>query len=140
MSLLFLVLFGCIVKIMNTLNEKEKATMFAKYVCYEIKAALSAKKLRQTTVAKALGYEQGNLSKWLNGKPVMPIEVAFRICQYAGIQLVDIVSIAEMKIKILYQSDLHDHAASHISRRPSDFAIASYCDPYRDEEQQSDEW
>ena len=67
---------------MNKLEDR--AELFAKSVGSEIKAMLVAKKITQLEICRALNCQQSNLSKWLNGKPNIPIEVAYKICEYAG--------------------------------------------------------
>ncbi|RIY26679.1 hypothetical protein CJI52_05925 [Bifidobacteriaceae bacterium WP022] len=122
---------------MNKLEDR--AELFAKSVGSEIKAMLAAKKITQSEICRALNCQQSNLSKWLNGKPNIPIEVAYKICEYAGTSLADIVSIAIMRVKILIPNDDIDNIADDIATNMQDYTLASYKSPYRDEEKRGGE-
>lgn len=122
---------------MNKLEDR--AELFAKSVGSEIKAMLAAKKITQSEICRALNCQQSNLSKWLNGKPNIPIEVAYKICEYAGTSLADIVSIAIMRVKILIPNDDIDNIADDIATNLQDYTLASYKSPYRDEEKRGGE-
>lgn len=122
---------------MNKLEDR--AELFAKSVGSEIKAMLAAKKITQSEICRALNCQQSNLSKWLNGKPNIPIEVAYKICEYAGTSLADIVSIAIMRVKILIPNDDIDNIADDIATNMQDYMLATYKSPYRDEEKRGGE-
>lgn len=77
---------------------KKRAELFGQYVCSEIKGAVVAHGHTQEEVAKATKRQKANISRWLNGKPVIPVEVAYEICDYIGVRLQTLVARAEQRV------------------------------------------
>jgi transcriptional regulator with XRE-family HTH domain len=78
---------------------RQRAELFGKYVSAEVKGAIVARGYTQTDVAKAIHRQGANLSRWLNGKPTIPIEVALEICDYIGASLQQIVTSANTRVE-----------------------------------------
>jgi transcriptional regulator with XRE-family HTH domain len=76
----------------------ERAQLFGEYVCGEIKGAIVSRGYSQADVASAIGRQSANLSRWLNAKPTIPIEVADEVCEFAGLDLADIVDRAQKRV------------------------------------------
>lgn len=77
---------------------RDRAKLFGKYVSAEIKGAIVANGYTQTDVAKAIDRQGANLSRWLNGKPVIPVEVAMEVCDYIGVDIRSIMDRAERRV------------------------------------------
>lgn len=67
-------------------------------MCGEIKGAIVSRGYSQADVASAIGRQSANLSRWLNAKPTIPIEVADEVCEFAGLDLADIVDRAQKRV------------------------------------------
>lgn len=76
----------------------KRAKLFGKFVCSELKGAIVAHGHTQEEVAKATQRQKANISRWLNGKPVIPVEVAYEICDYIGVSLQTLVGRAEQRV------------------------------------------
>lgn len=78
---------------------RDRAELFGKYVGAEIKGAIIAQGHTQKDVAEGTGRQNANISRWLNGKPTIPVEVALEICDYIGIDLQKIVNRAQQRVE-----------------------------------------
>ncbi|MCI1637790.1 MAG: helix-turn-helix domain-containing protein [Bifidobacterium crudilactis] len=78
---------------------RKRADLFGKYVSAEIKGAIVAQGFTQTGVAKGINRQGANLSRWLGGKPTIPIEVALEVCNYIGVDLQKIVNRAQQRVE-----------------------------------------
>jgi transcriptional regulator with XRE-family HTH domain len=78
---------------------RDRAELFGKYVSAEIKGAIVAQGYTQTEVAKGIDRQGANLSRWLSGKPTIPIEVALEVCNYIGVNLQKIVDRAQQRVE-----------------------------------------
>ncbi|GAA6121936.1 hypothetical protein BPY_00440 [Bifidobacterium psychraerophilum] len=78
---------------------RKRADLFGKYVSAEIKGAIVAQGFTQTDVAKGINRQGANLSRWLGGKPTIPIEVALEVCNYIGVDLQKIVDRAQQRVQ-----------------------------------------
>lgn len=77
---------------------EERAQLFSRYVCAELKGAIVTRGLNQADVAAAIGRQKANLSRWLNAKPPIAIDVAQEVCEYIGVNLGDIVERANRRL------------------------------------------
>ena len=77
---------------------RKRADLFGKYISAEVKGAIVTRGYTQTDVAKAIDRQGANLSRWLNGKPTIPIEVAMEVCNYIGIDIRKVVDAAEQRV------------------------------------------
>lgn len=77
---------------------EERAQLFSRYVCAELKGAIVTRGLNQADVAAAIGRQKANLSRWLNAKPPIAIDVAQEVCEYTGVNLGDIVERANRRL------------------------------------------
>ena len=78
---------------------RDRAELFGKYIGAEIKGAIIAQGHTQKDVAEGTGRQNANISRWLNGKPTIPVEVALEICDYIGIDLQKIVNRAQQRVE-----------------------------------------
>lgn len=78
---------------------RERSELFGKYVSAEIKGAIVAQGYTQKEVAKGIDRQGANLSRWLGGKPTIPIEVALEVCNYIGVNLQKIVDRAQQRVE-----------------------------------------
>jgi transcriptional regulator with XRE-family HTH domain len=97
----------------------EKSELFGQYVCAELKGAIVTRGFSQAEVAKAIGKQKANLSRWLNAKPVIPIDVAQAVCEFIGASLKEIVDRATKRVdkEFASQQDNNDlrERAQHIT-------------------------
>lgn len=98
---------------------EERAQLFSRYVCAELKGAIVTRGLNQADVATAIGRQKANLSRWLNAKPPIAIDVAQEVCEYIGVNLGDIVEranrrlVAELGPYIAGDAELADRIAAN---------------------------
>lgn len=79
-------------------NIEDNGDKFALYVCQELKGAIVSRGFSQARVARSIKRHPNNVSKWLEGKPPVPISVAMQICSVIGVDFVDIVKRAEQRM------------------------------------------
>lgn len=78
---------------------REMSERFGQYLCAEIKGAIVTHGFSQGNVAKGIQRQQANLSRWLNANPVIPIAVAYEVCNYIGADLREITNRAEQRVE-----------------------------------------
>jgi transcriptional regulator with XRE-family HTH domain len=77
---------------------RERAKLFGKYISAALKGEIVTRGYSQGEVADGIQRQKANLSRWLNGKPTIPIEVAHEVCDFIGVDLQDLVANAEQRI------------------------------------------
>lgn len=77
---------------------KERATLFSKYISEEIRGAIAAKGHSQRQVATEIQRQPKNLSQWLSGDRQIPMDVAYQICDFIGIEIQTIITRAEQDV------------------------------------------
>ena len=77
---------------------RKRAALFSEYICSELKGAIVAHGFSQGQVADGINRQKANLSRWLNAKPVIPIDVAHEICDFIGADLQELSLRAEHRV------------------------------------------
>lgn len=77
---------------------RNRAKLFSEYVCAELKGSIVSHGFSQGAVADGIGRQKANLSRWLNAKPPIPIDVASEICTFIGEDLQAIVDRASTRV------------------------------------------
>lgn len=125
---------------------KDRAALFSKYISEEIRGAIAAKGHSQRSIAKELERQPKNLGMWLKGERQMPMDVAYQICDYIGMDMQTIVTRAEqdvirdlgpyLQIEIDPSLLTHDQAADLALRDldSDDVGLVAYRDEHKQEE------
>lgn len=127
---------------------RKRADLFGKYVSAEIKGAIVAQGFTQTDVAKGINRQSANLSRWLGGKPTIPIEVALEVCNYTGVDLQKIVDRAQQRVQdelgpwppITVNPDAmsEDEKKQWTLDHMEDYGFAANTNPNKEQEMKSD--
>jgi transcriptional regulator with XRE-family HTH domain len=120
-----------------------RAQRFGKFVCAELKGAIVTRGFSQAEVALAINKQKANVSKWLNAKPVIAIDVAQSICEYIGVSLEDIVNRANDRLVEEmgpYEDESQREALiDRVVMDPESFGVAALHDENKSRESQGGE-
>lgn len=118
---------------------KIRSHRFAQLLGLELKGSFARLQVSQTSVADRLGHSRTSYSKWMNGKPSMPVEALLNTCELIGVDPREIVNAAYERL-VEEMGEYSEDEAAMLAAHPDAYGLVADRDENKNIERDVDDF